>query len=269
MFLSNPAAKGQKHQALLAYCRLRDADGLNARHVVAARNGVAESHRDLLYVVAHRYRCRSFSTEDLAGYGAIGLIRAIERFDPRRECALATPARWWIRAEIGRAVVELDSIVRVPTHVQQVRDEAVRDDVRRIRAAISLDSPQGEENSSTRGDELVDANGVDPETRLLEQEKRGVLVAALAELPEHMKRVIRIRLGNARDAEESVERACGMSYHRVRQVERVAVARLSEQLRRADLSAADIDELLASEVGFAAASTVHQKVDGRRRSGDQ
>lgn len=242
--MSDPASKAQKHAAVLAYCGLRDADGLNAEHVVAARNGLVESHRDLLYLVARRYRCRSLSIEDLAGYGTIGLIRAIERFDPERECTLATMACWWIRAEIGRAVFELDTVVRLPAHMQHARDEAVREDVRRMRAATSLDHAHGEGDFSTQGDQLVDANGYDPETRLLQHEKRGALRAALAELPEHMQRVMRMRLRLASAGVAAGGREYALSYDHVRQVERAAIARMRERLRGTDLSDTDLDELL-------------------------
>lgn len=193
VFVRASDSKTDKHAALLAYCQLRDEYGVQAAHVVAARNALVQANLDLLHVVARRYRCRSFDLDDLVAYGTLGLIRAIERFDPGRGCALATVAGWWIRAEIGRAVLELDTVVRLPTHLHYERDEGARERLRRMRVVTSLDEPVAG-GEGTWSEIVADVDTLDPERALLEHELEVLLPAALADLPERKRRNIRQRL---------------------------------------------------------------------------
>jgi RNA polymerase primary sigma factor len=89
-----------------------------------ARTRLVESHLRLVTAIARRYANRGLDLPDLVQEGTIGLMRAIERFDPRREATFATYAAWWVRQTINRALANRGRLVRLPGRVE--------DDLRRI-----------------------------------------------------------------------------------------------------------------------------------------
>ena len=112
------AAAGKSQAPALA--RLRVAREVSAR----ARTRLVESHLRLVTAIARRYANRGLDLPDLVQEGTIGLMRAIERFDPRREATFATYAAWWVRQTINRALANRGRLVRLPGRVE--------DDLRRI-----------------------------------------------------------------------------------------------------------------------------------------
>ena len=92
----------------------------------AAKNRMVESNLRLVVAVARTYGHRGVPLLDLIQEGTLGLIRAVERFDWRRETKLSTYAVWWIRQALERAVCNQGAPIRVPAHVQERRRRLAR-----------------------------------------------------------------------------------------------------------------------------------------------
>jgi RNA polymerase primary sigma factor len=210
--------------------------------------------------VARGYAGRDVELADLVQEGVLGLLRALERFDPSRGVPFAAYAGWWLRQAMQQAIAEQSRSVRLPTHVlwdiHQLRDaqgkilasqgrEALPlelerelgwtprrlDDVLRAeRPAVSLDAPyQGDEDAVDRLGDLIG----DP---LSEQAYDDVLARAagdsvrslLSTLTERERQVLQWRLGVESEALSlrQIGRRLGMSAERVRQIEQRALTKL-------------------------------------------
>ncbi len=210
--------------------------------------------------VARGYSGRDVELADLVQEGVLGLLRALERFDPDRGVPFAAYAGWWLRQAMQQAIAEQSRSVRLPTHVlwdihqlREARGELLAsrgreasaselerelgwtprrlDDVRRAeRPAVSLDAPyQGDEDAIDRLGDLIG----DP---LSEQAFDDVLTRAagdsvrtlLSTLTERERQVLQWRLGAESDALSlrQIGRRLGMSAERVRQIEQRALVKL-------------------------------------------
>jgi RNA polymerase primary sigma factor len=194
-----------------------------------ARKRLVEANMRLVINVARNYSCPAFSLEDLVQEGAIGLLKAISKFDPSRGYRFSTYAMFWIRQAIGRSVENKSRAIRLPAHI--------RDAIRRIdrQAAelalalgreptidevatavgmserqilkllqcvgdtVSLDGMAGDDQADY-AQIIPDPNCENPETRAIQSEARRILQKALLELPPRDRRAVRRRLGL--DAEE-------------------------------------------------------------------
>lgn len=235
---------------------------------VAARNGsrearekLVEANMRLVINIARSYHCRTLPLEDLIQEGALGLIQAIERFDPTRGFRFSTYATHWIRQAIGRAIDAKSKAIRLPSHVSQTlrKIESIRESltnelgqepsVEQISTAIgmtparvasliqasqelvSLDLKVGEGDSATLGSLLRDDCHPDPEAEILKSEATDELNEIMALLSDRERRVVAMRM---RD-EETETKACireqlsqelHISRERVRQIEVQALKKL-------------------------------------------
>jgi RNA polymerase sigma factor (sigma-70 family) len=103
-----PVLSREEERELLAKAAMGD---------IAAMQKLTEANQRLVVSVARRYIGRGLSFLDLVGEGNIGLLRAIEKFDPTQGCKLSTYAVHWIRQSIGRAIMEKTHTIRVPVNV--------------------------------------------------------------------------------------------------------------------------------------------------------
>lgn len=189
-----------------------------------ARRRLVEANMRLVINVAKNYRSPSFTLEDLVQEGAIGLLKAISKFDPARGYRFSTYAMFWIRQAIGRSIENNSRSIRLPAHIRDVirridrraaelalalgREptigevaKAVKIGERRIlqillcvQDTISLDG-LGTEESSDFTQLLPDPNCEDPEQRVIQAEARLLLNRALQDLPPKEQRAVRRRLG--------------------------------------------------------------------------
>ncbi|MGE0707317.1 MAG: RNA polymerase sigma factor RpoD/SigA [Planctomycetota bacterium] len=229
---------------------------------------LARGNLRLVISIAKRYRNRGMGFLDLIQEGNSGLMRAIEKFDPRRGFKFSTYATWWIRQAVTRALAEKSRMIRVPVYLtdvlQKVRrlsrelDEATGrpldlhqmarvigvapQEAERVlkaaRAPISLDTPYTDDAEGDFGDYLEDRGAPRPDAgvqrALLAEQIRGVL----SDLPVREREVIVLRYGLDGGRVHTLEelgRRFNVTRERVRQIEIRAIRKLQAPNRAACL----------------------------------
>jgi len=227
-----------------------------------ARQRLIESNLRLVVTIARGYRTSSCDLLDLIQEGTLGLIKAVERYDWRRETKFSTYAAWWIRhgivqalaasahpirlpdsvrarvADIRRAEKELTgSLGRRPTLEEiaaklELTPEQVMDARSAAQPVGSLDEPLAGDRDLQYSDVLADPNTPDPLQSLVDETDGRDLAARLDQLPERSRRVIELRYGLndgvARTA-DAVADELGVARERVRQIELQTLRKLAAE----------------------------------------
>lgn len=235
-----------------------------------ARDKLIESNMRLVVNIARNYNIQLIPFEDLVQEGAIGLLTAVERFDPDRGFRFSTYATHWIRQSIGRAIDNKSKAIRIPSHIsdslrkmeriklQYIREtgeqptneqlaKAMGVPVRKVEMLInstqeplSLDMLVGEEENATLSSLLDDINSENPQDAVIQEETATALACLFAVLTPKEAEVMRKRLGFDEEAAQVLQEigeAMQISRERVRQIEVTALKKLKNAARAFGLRA--------------------------------
>ena len=244
----------------------------------AARDHMISANLRLVVKIAMDYKDFGLPLLDLISEGNIGLIKAVERFDPRKGGKLSTYAAWWIKQSIKRALANQSKTIRLPVHLvdkiskmrrtalalsealgREPTDEelAIELDVPTSRVAhlkavsvrpASLDAPMGDESDSTTFGEIVaDDNAVSPFENLRTKNFHVDLHSMVGSLEPREAEIIRLRFGLEGHDEltlEEVGKRFRVTRERVRQLQNIALSKMRRALahNEAQRSATEIEE---------------------------
>jgi RNA polymerase primary sigma factor len=235
----------------------------------AAKNAFVRANLRLVVTMARRYSHGRMALPDLIQEGNIGLLKAVDRFDPDRGYRFSTYASWWIRHAISRAVADKAREVRVPVHMLDVHhklrktkqrfeitegrepgDEELAQSaevpverVRRLRMCLldqapSLDSPISGQDARTQGELLEDETIPQPIDGIQSRVMDAKIRELVERLPQIEADVLRKRFG-LDEAEPMTLREIGEQYslsrERIRQLQEQALAKIRRELRRQNL----------------------------------
>jgi len=230
-----------------------------------ARDLMIRSNLRLVVKIAHDYSGLGLPLLDLISEGNIGLMKAVERFDPNKGGKLSTYGSWWIKQSMKRALANQSKTIRLPVHlvdkIGKMRRAAIKlseklgrdpTDVElgkelgvssakvselrtvSIRPA-SLEAPIGEDETTEFGEIIGDENALDPFETLKDKSTKQDITALLHKLDEREQLILRHRFaldGGKEQTLEEIGAALGVTRERVRQVQNIALRKLRKMMEK-------------------------------------
>jgi len=232
-----------------------------------ARLHMIKANLRLVVKIAHDYANFGLPLLDLISEGNIGLMKAVERFDPEKGAKLSTYAAWWIKQSIKRALANQSKTIRLPVHLvdkigrlrrtamrlsetygREPTDQELADTlgmpvakVAQLRTVgirpASLDAPLGDDDGGEFGDIVRDENALTPFELLRDQTMRAEVRELIKELDEREAAILTARFGldgNKERTLEEVGKKFKVTRERVRQVQNIALRKLRRLMEKRD-----------------------------------
>jgi RNA polymerase primary sigma factor len=230
-----------------------------------ARELMIKANLRLVVKIAHDYEGLGLPLLDLINEGNIGLMKAVERFDPAKGGKLSTYGSWWIKQSIKRALANQSKTIRLPVHlvdkISKMRRTAMRlqevfgreptdeelgeelgisaSRVAQLRTAAirpaSLDAPIGDDDSNNFAEVVQDENADTPYEHLEEKTVTRMLQEMVKTLDEREATILRYRFGLDGGPEKTLEEVgqkFGVTRERVRQIQNIALAKLRKMIEK-------------------------------------
>jgi len=236
----------------------------------AAKAEMIRANLRLVVKIARDYANLGLPLMDLISEGNIGLVKAVERFDPAKGGKLSTYGAWWIKQSIKRALANQGKTIRLPVHLvdkiakirrvgaalsdelgREASDEEIAEEigmrpekVRQLKQAsvrpASLDAPVGDGESTEFGEMVGDENAVDPFESIIDKNMQIEVGELLERLDERERRIIRARFGlDGTDPVtlEEVGELFGVTRERIRQLQNSALTKMRKALEKREAPA--------------------------------
>ncbi len=230
-----------------------------------ARDLMIKANLRLVVKIARDYEGFGLPLLDLVSEGNIGLMKAVERFDPNKGGKLSTYAAWWIKQSIKRALANQSKTIRLPVHLvdkiakmrraeMKLHEELGREPtneevaiemdtttqrIAQMRAAsirpTSLDAPIGDEDSNTYGEIVEDETADTPYEQLEEKTVTDMLRDLVDTLDQREITILRYRFGLDGGSEKTLEEVgekFGVTRERIRQIQNIALRKLRKRIEK-------------------------------------
>lgn len=230
-----------------------------------AREHMIKANLRLVVKIARDYEGIGLPLLDLISEGNIGLMKAVERFDPAKGGKLSTYGSWWIKQSIKRALANQSKTIRLPVHLvdkisrmrrtalklqeefgREPTDEELAEELQTTPARVaamrqasirpaSLDAPISDEDSNHFSDVVQDENAEDPYEQLEDKTVAGMLEEMVGQLEEREATILRYRFGLDGGTEKTLEEVgekFGVTRERIRQIQNIALRRLRRMIEK-------------------------------------